>query len=514
MVPGAMIRGSFIAFAVALAACAAAPDDATSEAHFEACGGANEACCGTAPRCSGDLGCSKGTCRSINADMVAYTEYCKEQLGFTNPSAKLPFMSCFDAALADGTRAQTGRQAQLTLSIRGSSGTQVFRLRENGPLVIEGRDTWDAMFGSSGHTARGCDQPNYLQDRCDPYYRLNVFAPDPANPDIKAVIHCRSDGRKPTPASAVEAAERRRAYEASTDATPAERERLFDQWNDSNEIVLTMTNLRSGKACFFHAKSPYFGSHFPAPDDETDLASAGAVDRIWNELPVRPPFSKDDPSHRYEWVRNGENAWQRPDYMRCVGCHDSGPFMHDPFIDSMNEGGVDYLPRDRATRPYIPLGYQGAKTFLKTGPVRSPSGEVSPQRCTTCHSMGNESQCWRWFDRAVGWASSWSASEESRRDEALKRYMPLSHGAASTADFYAEYGPSIDAMKCCCEHPSWRGCKTVPAATPTAAGVEGTDTRSCTDPTCGGWGQACCGDASCNHWGLRCITGSCRFVDE
>jgi len=500
---GRSFGGALIAL-IFVAACAAGPETETDVAALDACGAENQACCATGPRCGEDLGCAQGRCKSIVTDMVAYTEYCKEQLAFTDPRAKLPFLSCFDAARADGTREETGRQAQLTLSLRQGDRVDVFSLRRSPEI-------WDRMFGAE---RLGCDQPNYLQERCDPYYRLNVFSPDPANPDIKAAIHCRSDGRKPTPANAIQAAERRRAYEAAPLASVAERQRLFDQWNDSNEIVLTLTNLRSGKACFFHAKSPYFGSHFPAPDDESDLTSAATVDRIWNELPVRPPYAKDDASHRSEWLRNGANAWQRPDYMRCVGCHDSGPFMHDPFIDSMNENGVDYLPRDRASRPYVPLGYQGSKTFLKTGPVREPSGELGPQRCTTCHAMGNESQCYRWFDRAVGWYTSYAQSEESRRDEAMRRYMPYAHGAANAADFYAEYGPSIDAMKCCCEHPSWRGCKTVSATTPQAAGTEGTDARSCTEPTCGGWGQACCGGASCNHGGLRCAAGTCRFVDE
>jgi len=92
--------------------------------------------------------------------------------------------------------------------------------------------------------------------------------------------------------------------------------------------------------------------------------------------------------------------------------------------------------------------------------------------------------------------------------------MPYEHGFASTADFYSEYGASIDAMKCCCEHSSWRGCKTVPAATPMAAGTEGTDARSCTDGACGARGQDCCGGSLCNHSGLACVSGKCRFKDE
>lgn len=488
-----------------LAACAATEDDATTQTSElgAGCGNAGQACCATGPRCVGELGCSGNVCSNIDTDMVAYTEYCKEQLGFVNARVKMPYLSCYTSAAADGSRVATGRQALLTLTSRDDAGNVTKHALASEP------DQWDHIFGTNGLAAEGCDNPNYLQDRCDPYYRLNVFKPDPGNPDITAAIHCRSDGSRPK--TSVLADARRQAY------LDAPSEETFDLWNDSNEIVLSMTNTKTGKACFFHAKSPFFGSHFPAPDDETDLARPGVDHAIWSELPVTPPFPESDPSHRGEWLRNGQNAWQRPDYMRCVGCHDSGPFMHDPFIDSMVRDGVDYLPRDRANRPYQPLGWQARsnpKQFIKTGPVRSTSGEREPQRCTTCHQMGTESECNHWFDRAVGWQASWSSSSESRRDEGLRRYMPYQHGFTSTAEFYAELGPSIDAMKCCCEHPGWRGCKLVPAATPASAGTEGTEARSCTESRCGGWNQPCCEDDGCNHSGLTCRAGTCKFVDE
>jgi hypothetical protein len=465
----------------------------------------------------------------IMGDMVAYAEYCKDELGFRNPRAKMAFMSCFDAQGADGQRRNTGRQALLSLTRRNPSGAlERLQLAANGPIVADDRDTWDLMFGrygvadadgniQAGSGAEGCDNPNYLQSRCDPYYRLNVFQPDPGNPDVVAALHCRGDGQKPKPSSAVLADARRAAYVgAPAEAPLAERNRLFDQWNSTNEIVLTMTNLRTGKACFFHAKSPYFGSRIPAPDDETSLAAPGAIDKVWNELPVKPAYGKDDASRRYEWLRNGANAWQRPDYMRCTGCHDSGPFMHDPFIDSMGEGGADYLPRDKRSRPYIPLGYQAQTpaTYIKTANVIDAYGESVPQRCTTCHSMGTERACDSWFDRAVGWSFPYSASAESKKDEALKRYMPFEHGMTSSAEFYTENAPHIDAMKCCCDHPTWKGCKTVPAETPNAAGVEGTDARSCIGGTCGGRGQPCCDGSGCNHSGLTCTAGTCKFRDE
>jgi hypothetical protein len=481
------------------------------------CGTENKACCETGPRCQGELGCGGGICRSILADMVAYTEYCKEQLGFADPKAKLPFMSCFDAATAGGQREATGRQAQLSLSRRDGSVVDVLHLATNGPVVHDGRDIWDLMFGNGGAPAEGCDNPNYLQSRCDPYYRLNVFAPDPGNADIVAALHCRSDGDKPKPASAISAEARRRAYlDAPASTGIAEKNRLFEQWNGTNEVVLTMSNLRTGKACFFHAKSPYYGSHIPAPDDETKLSAPSVVDQVWEELPVKPAYGKDDATHRSEWLRNGQSAWQRPDYMRCTGCHDSGPFMHDPFIDSMNDGPMDYLPRDRRNRPYLPLGYQASipKTFIKTADVKDAYGDTVPQRCTSCHSMGSERACDSWFDRALGWSIPWSASTESQQNEVLKRYMPFEHGMTSSKEFYTEYGPHVDAMKCCCEHPSWRGCKTVPAATPQAAGIEGTDSRSCTESTCGAHAQACCASSTCNHGGLSCVGGKCLFRDE
>ena len=496
-------------------ACSSPVDDETASqaSATSGCGGEGQACCAEGRRCKGELGCSAGVCRDIDADMVAYAEYCKEELGFADPRAKMAFVSCFDAQTASGQREPTGRQALLSLTLGQGADARRLELIDNGPAISAGRDVWDLMFGNGG-AAEGCDNPNYLQSRCDPYYRLNVFSPDPGNANIVAALHCRSDGLKPTPATAISADARREAYEASPASLAAsDRARLFEQWNASNEIVLTMTNLRSGKACFFHAKSPYFGSRIPAPDDETSVSTPEDAERVWDELPVKPPYSKDDVSHHGEWLRNGANAWHRPDYMRCVGCHDSGPFMHDPFIDSM----VDYLPSDRRTRPYVPLGYQSRipSTMIRTADVRTASGALEPPRCTSCHSMGSQNACGMWFDRAVGWSFAYSASTASKQSEHSKRYMPFEHGMTSSQDFYAEYGPHIDAMKCCCEHPSWRGCKTVPAETPQAPGVEGTGEKSCTESTCGGHGQPCCeGWSSCNHSGLTCASGQCVFADE
>lgn len=527
----ALVLGLAIA---AISACAA-PSEILGggEEALGSCGGAGQACCATGARCTGELGCAGGVCVDIDTNMVAYTEYCKEQLGFVDPRKKMAFVSCFDAQGADGERHRTGRQAQLKLTRRAESGYQTLSLTENGPPVHAGRDIWDLMFGTSSLDGdysqenpteaggEGCDNPNYLSGACDPYYRMNVFRPDPGNADVTAALHCRSSSwgaRKPKPANAISADARLAAYQASSSADPAERQRLFDQYNDSSEIVLTMTNTRTGKACFFHAAGPYFGSHIPAPDDETDLARPENAEKVWRELPVTPPYPASDSSRRSQWLRNGANAWQRPDYMRCTGCHDSGSFMHDPFIDSMNDpDGTDYLPRDSARRPYLPLGWQGrgyAKTFIKTGPVKNGRGELEPQKCTMCHAMGSERQCDGWFDRAVGWSFPYSSSAASRELESLKRYMPFEHGAASSAEFYAEYGPHLDAMKCCCEHPGWRGCKSVPASTPTAPGSEGTDARSCTDSTCGAHGQECCAGTSCNHGGLTCDAGRCRYRDE
>jgi hypothetical protein len=128
--------------------------------------------------------------------------------------------------------------------------------------------------------------------------------------------------------------------------------------------------------------------------------------------------------------------------------------------------------------------------------------------------MGTENECGSWFEKAVGWTFAYDQSAASQEDESLKRYMPYQHGATSSADYYGELAPHIDAMKCCCEHPSWRGCMTVPASTPQAAGTEGTEAKSCTDSTCGGHAQPCCDGSACNHSGLRCNAGTCRFRDE
>jgi len=509
--------------AVVWACSAAGPLDeggSLNAAATRTCGAEGAACCDKDAPCDANLGCNRGTCRSVITDMVAYANDCKRELGFTNPKAKMPYVSCFDSARPDGTRVATGRQVKIKLTRRGGAGLQTLLLNDNGPAVDGTRDVWDLVFGKGATPAEGCDNPNYLYGVCDPYYRLNVWKPD-ANEDIVAALHCRSmihdQGPKPSPASAVSTEERLRAYQsAPADADPAERLRLFEQWNGSTEIVMHLTNTRTGKSCFFHAASHYFGSHIPAPDDESELGG-DTVGRVWDELPVKPPYPKEDPAHHDEWLRNGTTAWRTPDAMRCVGCHDNGPFIHNPFIDSTDDENGRYLPTDRRARPYIPLGYQAQTPveFIKTEPVPSASGGTSSQRCTSCHNLGNANGCGDWFDRAVGWSYPSAASAESRANPLLGRYMPEDHELASTSEFYAQLANHLDVMKCCCTHPTWQGCRKVPASDPSAEGTVGTDPdRSCVAPTCGARGQACCPGDACNHGGLACAAGTCKFVDE
>jgi hypothetical protein len=492
---------------------------ATAPAIAQECGRSGQACCSTGVSCQGELGCSGGTCREIDQDMVAYANYCKRALGFTNPSAPLPYLSCNDSATVSNptVRVETGRQAQIQLTL----GSRTHFLRDNGPALEDGRDLWDLIQGNATR-ARGCDNPNYLQAECDDYYRLNVWKPDPANNQIVAVMHCRSATRaKPEPANAIQARKRLEAFLAASETAPlTERTRLFDQWNSSTEIVLILSNLSNGKTCFFHAASPYYGSRIPAPDDETDLSAPGVADRVWRELPVKPPYGPLE--RRDEWLRNGRNAWQRPDFMTCTGCHDNGPFINNPFISSMDEGGIPFLPHDKRWRPYLPLGFQKRTSeshyFIRTDPVRARGGGTEPQKCTACHSIGNGSGTSTWFDRAAGWAMPQTASEAAFSHERLRRYMPPTV-EPDARGFYRQNGAHIDAIRCCAENPDWLGCYRVNRASPMSPGVQGTGPKSCTASSCGGWNQECCADEQsqpCNHGALACDPGArvCKFREE
>ena len=507
--------------AATASACGASGSEVASGASAtssSACGETGQTCCALPERtCKGELGCAGGTCRDIVSNTVAYAEYCKEELGFTNPRAKLPYLSCYDSGTAGGGRAVTGKQAEIVLSLpNGSGGKTTHNLMSNGPTDFGGKDLWDTVFGSNGAAAQGCDDPNYLSSVCDPFYRLNVFQPDAQNRDITAAIHCRDTSggsHKPVPSTAISADARKRAYlDLPSDATAEQRAQMFAQYNDTNEIVLIMANARSGKACFFHVQSPYFGTHFPAPDDESDVTNDETVSRIWSELPVTPPFAKEDATHRGEWLRNGDSGYRRPDNMPCTSCHDSGPWMHDPFIDS-----ADVLPNDRASRPYIPLPqsvHGAAAKLVKTDPVLPPGAtEREPQKCTSCHNIGSASTCSTWLDRAVGWSYPTAASALSKTEPQVGRYMPHQHDATTKEAYYTENGAHLDALKCCCEHPDWSGCRRVDRATPGAEGERGTGERSCTNSTAGGWHQPCF-EGGCNSSALHCASDRCVFIDE
>jgi hypothetical protein len=340
-------------------------------------------------------------------DVVAYAELCKAELGITQP---LPAMSCL-------------------------AGTEV-------PITIDGQPLTEENYATVQE--KGCDKPQWLSSACHNYDFVQRI--DVGNPDVDAILNCRQ--KYFTNALGKDA--RRSAVEAAPSAEKIDKYKLYTEFNDLGFIL---RNKKTGKSCFFTIFGQTFNGAWLAPPDQKRLPPAS---NVLSALEARPPAGYPEES----WYRDARATYLTPRSTSnggCIGCHDLGAFKHSPFIDQ-----VGIVPTSNSkTAPYLLVGKVFQEAFRSRGliDVTSEPVEGSPQRCTGCHRMtAGGNTCNHFLPWATG--NDGAPRHESARKYPDAAWMPLGHGMQSAEEYEAKFGKHIAAMKCCCEKPNAKGCKT------------------------------------------------------
>jgi hypothetical protein len=226
------------------------------------------------------------------------------------------------------------------------------------------------------------------------------------------------------------------------------------------DVALILHNNTTGKTCFFQAldrKSGRDATNVPSPmadpKNAAEKALAKRAAKFW-----LPPKKLNDSA------------------LRCSLCHDNDVWMHTPYIDQVQDGnavpqkGMDEWKKDAISyansyslveQEYFvdKQGWPEPNSVL-TAKVRDDNGKVQPQVCIDCHRISDNHTKTKWVD----WATE-NPSKIPEQKPGLAwthyRWMPESP-AGEEAKWHKKYDKHIKAMKCCLEHPDYRGCATMP----------------------------------------------------
>jgi len=331
-------------------------------------------------------------------DVVAYAELCKRELEITQP---LPAMSCL-------------------------AGTEV-------PITIDGKKIDESNYASLA--TGGCDKPQWLESACYNYDHIQRI--DVGNPDVEAVLNCRQKyWTNPLDKTA--------RAEVFARSGSVEDYKLLTEFNDLGFIL---RNKKNGKSCFFTIFGPHFyGAYLPPPDQKAVPPEAEVLAKI---DVAKPPAEYP----KEQWYRDARATYFSPSRTAgggCVGCHDLGPWKHSPFIDQ-----VDIVPSNRRGA-YFPVGKVFQASFSSLDVTTDPI-EGDAQRCTSCHRMAAGGRtCDKFIDWSVGgYPGEMSATGRSWPHAA---WMPEGHQDDAGA-WDRDNGKHVKRLKCCCENPTAKGCR-------------------------------------------------------
>ena len=258
-----------------------------------------------------------------------------------NPGTPMPFLATEYAAMCEP---ELGRVPRVACD----DGVLI-------PILVDGVE----VFEDPGNHA--CDNPDGLRGGCSPGSRLgHVEGRDAAGnplPQVSWVYFCRSVG-------------------------PENLER--HGWGS---VQMIGYNRRSGATCFFEAADgrKSLPEDHPANSEIQDQRPWVSFDghRMVGQMP-----GPDDPDFNDAFMppppadmnRDGE-----PDVVQCVQCHQSGPFIHDPFMDSArdpDDPGRPVMPEITGRDvPYYVVG--GSGWDMRTI-------HIEGNRCLGCHSAPME----------------------------------------------------------------------------------------------------------------------------
>lgn len=349
-------------------------------------------------------------------DVYQYVKQCKAELGITGD---LPLISCLD-------------------------GEQV-------PIYVDKQEIQQDNWGLLS-TAKKCDNPHWLggDQGCWTYSHLQVLNLDQEN---IMVVNCRQKGNqleknwfRQTKANlGMNQAQRKQQYE---NATATEKKEFYYLYNTFNDIGIILRNITSGKTCFFTQYGDAVAGFLPPLDKP--LPDKDAFLKGFNPEQARPP--QDFPQAL--WYRDANKAFKSPEFTAeagCVSCHNAHGVKYSPYINSKH--GLPTI-RSMTKLPFLAVGKPFQDYFYSHDILQVTTDPIDGvnQLCTQCHNMTTSGTCGYIINSATNHPdtslSVWLTTS------ARNTWMP-----PVPVDL-ALYKKHVATMKCCCQNPQAKGCKT------------------------------------------------------
>ncbi len=356
--------------------------------------------------------------KEIDENIASYAAFCRQELGFEG--IEIPALNCLD-------------------------GAEV-------PMTLNGQNPTAEQYQSLSEGKAHCDQPSWLDGLgCINY---NFVQHRKISEAVDLALICR----KRKFSSPLTRAQRQKQYLDNPSAQNFEDLFFFES------LGMIVTNKESGKTCFFDQVDLTYGGYVAFPDQRTppqlsQLPEPKPSKEVLSDDRLKGLLSKLTPD--IVWKKPFQTA--RND--RCTSCHDSGPWIHTPWLPK--EAGI---PKNSMTSSYTAIGpafeFWGS-TFEPTAIDSSKvliDGNSNPQLCTTCHRIGREYTCKVLLPVATGESSDLTFMSSSA-DPKKRRWMPPpteSELKLSDEDFEKnwkkKYFPHYQALKNCCDNPLQEGC--------------------------------------------------------
>ncbi len=352
---------------------------------------------------------------STGYDVYQYVQECKTELGITG---KLPQLSCLD-------------------------GNPV-------PIYVKSQkidsDNWETIADS-----KRCDNPHWLGGDmgCWTYSHLQVQKLDDEN---ILVLNCRQKGnqlkkdwfRETNANLGMNQQQRKWQYENAPDYG---KDEFYYLYNTFNDIGLILRNTRTGKSCYLTQYGEAVVGFLP-PLDEPLPEKRAFLDGFEPEQ-SRPP--EDFPESL--WYRDANQAFRSPTFTAsagCIDCHNPHGVKYSPYINSRH-GLPDVYSMARL--PFLPIGEPYKAHFRKKNMLQISTEAIDgePQLCTQCHNITTSGIC----DFSIGLATGHPSKtlDTWLTASSKNRWMPPTD---AKLDMVKKH---VAAIRCCCQNPNAKGCR-------------------------------------------------------
>ncbi len=353
---------------------------------------------------------------SSDYDVYQYVQECKAELGI---SSELPQLSCLD-----------GQQIPIYVD----------------KLEIQS-ENWKELSKE-----KKCDNPHWLGGDmgCWTYSHLQVLQLDAEN---IMLLNCRQKGnqlnknwfRHTKTNLGMNKQQRKKQYEK---ASRAKKKELYYLYNTFNDIGVILRNIKTGKSCYLTQYGDAVAGFLPPLDkplpDKVDFLKEFSAEQ------ARPP-------HNFPlelWYRDANKAFKSPGFTAdagCIDCHNAHGFKYSPYINSKH--GIPPIS-DMSKLPMLLVGKPFKKHFRKANYLQVTTAPIDgkKQLCTSCHNITTMGTCGSSIEYATGHPNTilhtWLTTGSS-----FSWMPPINMDLAMVKKHVA-------AMKCCCNNPSSKGCKT------------------------------------------------------